>query len=130
MAYDLQYLGKNLNGRTQKAVHDFGVEVAQIMSHATAAGALNSSRVYVQFWQKGLEVLERELRDAIQFAYNLTGENDGEVLNQITFCGNQMAERIMQAIRERSAGSGGSMAGYAEIVNSMQTAMTEKKKVW
>jgi hypothetical protein len=74
MTYDAAYLGRNLNARSQKAAEDFGVEVAQILAKAAQAGALGGSRTYLQFSDAGLTILSREVNDAIQFAYSLTGE--------------------------------------------------------
>jgi hypothetical protein len=74
MSYDLHYLGRNLNGRTQKAFQDFQAEEARVTRTAAAAGAFHGSRTFIMLWEAGVAVLEREVKDAIQFAYNITGE--------------------------------------------------------
>lgn len=124
MTYDAGYLGSNLNRRSQKAAEDFGVAVAQIRSHAAAAGALGGSRTYLQFIDAGLTIVSREVNDAIQFAYNLTGEHDGEVLNQVSYCATQMVLRIMQIARQNASTDGGTAA---EIINKMDVTLSEKK---
>jgi hypothetical protein len=124
MTYDAGYLGGNLNKRSQRAAEDFGVEVAQILAKAAQAGALGGSRTYLQFSDAGLTILAREINDAIQFAYNLTGEHDGEVLNQAAYCATQMVAKIMQIARQRASNDGGTAA---EIINKMDMALSERK---
>jgi hypothetical protein len=128
MTDNLAYLGRNLDGRTKKAVEDFELEVSRVMRQAAAAGALNSSRTFIEFWNAGVAVLERELNDAIQFAYNATGENTGKVYDQVALCSKQMLERIMQDVRKRAAVNDSAFGGgYAEIVDRMLSAMNEKR---
>lgn len=67
MAYDPTYLGQNLTERTRKATHDFAVEMTQIASRMAANGTLSSSMTFVQYWQAGLRVLEREANEACKF---------------------------------------------------------------
>src|SRR2546430_871623 len=56
MTDDLAYLGRNLDGRTKKAVEDFELEVSRVMRQAAGAGALNSSRTFIEFWNAGVGV--------------------------------------------------------------------------
>jgi len=129
MAYDLQYLGRNLNGRTQKALQDYMAEEARITRTAAANGSLTGSRTFIQLWEAGVAVLEREVKDAIQFAYNVTGEHTGEVYDQVAFCSKQMLERIMQGVRQRAGQNDQTFGGgsYAEIVDRMLTGMNETR---
>jgi hypothetical protein len=119
-----EYLGGNLNSRTQKATQDFAVEMSKIVSRAAAAGALGGSRTYLQFVDLGLAIVERELNNAIQFAFNLTGEHDGEVYNQVQHCATQMVSNIMQLARERASHDGGT---GSEIVNKMDATLQKRK---
>ncbi len=73
MSYDLQYLGRNLNGRILKAVQDFELEVSRITRQAAAAGALHGSRTFIELWSAGVAVLEREVKDAIHFTQATRG---------------------------------------------------------
>jgi hypothetical protein len=128
MSYDLQYLGRNLNGRTLKAVQDFELEVSRITRQAAVAGALHGSRTFIELWSAGVAVLEREVKDAIQFTYNVTGENTGEVYNQVAFCSKQMVDRIMQGVRQRAGENDRAFGGgYAEIGDRMLNAMNETR---
>jgi hypothetical protein len=102
MSYDPQYLGRNLNSRTQKALLDFQAEETRVTRTAVAAGSLHGSRTFIMLWEAGVAVLEREVKDAIQFAYNVTGEHTGEVYDQVAFCSTQMVERIMQSVKTRA----------------------------
>jgi len=95
-----------------------------ILSRAASAGAVNSSRVYVQYWQKGLEVLENSVNDAMQFAYNLTGEHTGEVFKQVEFCSKRMVDVMMDAINARAGRSN----QYGEIVGRTRIAFEELTK--
>jgi hypothetical protein len=124
MTYDAGYLGANLNRRSQKAAEDFGVEVGQIRAKAAQAGALGGSRTYLQFIDAGLTIVSREVNDAIQFAYNLTGEHDGEVVNQVAYCATQMVAKIMQIARQHASSDGGTAA---EIINKMDVSLSERK---
>jgi hypothetical protein len=129
MSYDFQYLGRNLNGRTQKALQDFQAEETRVTRTAAAAGSLHGSRTFIMLWEAGVAVLEREVKDAIQFAYNMTGEHTGEVYDQVAFCSKQMLERIMQSVRLRAGENDQQFGGasYAEIVSRMLTAMNETR---
>jgi hypothetical protein len=127
MAYDALYLGSNLNRRSHKAAEDFGVEVAKILANAARTGNLGNSRTYLQFGDAGLAILECEVNDAIQFAYNLTGEHDGEVLNQLSYCATQMVTKIMQIARERASAGGTAGATAAEVINRMDVTLSETK---
>jgi hypothetical protein len=127
MTYDAGYLGSNLNKRSQKAAEDFDAAVAQIRAKAAQAGALGGSRTYLQFIDAGLAILVREVNDAIQFAYNLTGEHDGEVVNQVAYCATQMAAKIMQIARERASNDGVAGGTAAEIINKMDTELFDRK---
>ena len=124
MMYDAGYLGSNLNRRSQKAAEDFGVEIGQIRGKAAQAGALGGSRTYLQFIDAGLTIVSREVNDAIQFAYNLTGEHDGEVVNQVAYCATQMVAKIMQIARQHGSTDGGAAA---DIINKMDVALSERK---
>jgi hypothetical protein len=124
MTNDTQYLGRNLNGRSQKAAQDFAVEMSKIVSKAAAAGAIGGSRTYLQFVDLGLAILEREVNEAIQFAYNLTGEHDGEVFDQVHHCATQMVLKIMQMARQRASHDGGS---GEEIINKMDVRLHTRK---
>jgi hypothetical protein len=124
MTFDARYLGSNLNRRSQKAAEDFGVAVAQIRAKAATAGTLGGSRTYLQFIDAGLAILSREVNDAFQFAYNLTGEHDGEVANQVAYCARQMVAKIMQIARQNASTDGGTAA---EIINKMDVTLSEKK---
>jgi len=53
-----------------------------------------------------MTILEREVNDAIQFAYNYTGENDGEVFSQVSYCATQMLNNIMLSVRQRNSSVG------------------------
>jgi hypothetical protein len=127
MTYDAGYLGANLNKRSYKAAEDFGIEVTQILGRAALAGALGGSRTYLQFVDAGETILAREVNDAIQFAYNLTGEHDGEVLNQVGYCATQMVVKIMQVARQHSSGDGAFGGTAAEIINKMEVSLSERK---
>src|SRR5258706_9983831 len=124
MTYDAGYLGGNLNRRSQKAAEGFSAAVAQIRARAAQAGALGVSRTYLQFIDAGLTIVSREVNDAIQFAYNLTGEHDGEVVNQVAYCATQMVAKIMQIARQDASTDGGTAA---EIINKMDVALSERK---
>jgi hypothetical protein len=119
MAYDLQYLGRNLNGRTQKALQDYMAEEARITRAAAANGSLTGSRTFIQLWEAGVAVLEREVKDAIQFAYNVSGEHTGEVYDQVAFCSKQMLERIM-----RVSGSGLNKTTRPSVAEVMPRLLT------
>jgi hypothetical protein len=82
MTYDPQYLGRNLTNRVRDTLAAFEKERVAILSQAAAHGAVNSSRVYVQYWQASVAVLKASLNEAAQFAYNLTGEHTGEYLGK------------------------------------------------
>jgi hypothetical protein len=129
VSYDPQYLGRNLNGRTQKALLDFQAEETRVTRTAAANGSLHGSRTFIALWEAGVAVLEREVKEAIQLAYNVTGEHTGEVYDQVAFCSKQMVERIMQSVRQRAGASDQQFGGssYAEIVNRMLTAMNETR---
>jgi hypothetical protein len=129
MSDEIAYVGRNLNARTIKAVEDFQKEVSRILSEATMAGALHSSRTFIRFWEAGVEILEREINSAIQFAYNHTGQHTGEVYDQVAYCSSQMVERILQAVRTRAGMNDRAFGGgYGEIVDRMQAAMREKRE--
>jgi hypothetical protein len=129
MSDEIAYIGRNLNARTMKAVEDFQMEVSRIMREAAAAGALNGSRTYIQFWQAGAAILDREMNSAIQFVYNHTGKHTGEVYNQVAYCSNQIVERIVQEVRTKADVNDRAFGGgYAEIVDRMLTAMREKRE--
>ena len=98
MAHDSQYLGRNLTGRVKDTVTAFQHEMLAIKSQAVAAGAINSSRVYIQYWTKGLEVLRKGINDAAQFAYGYSGEHTGEVYDQVAFAAKRMVDEMMNAI--------------------------------
>ena len=128
MSDEIAFIGRNLNARTAKALEDFQVETTRIMREAAAAGVLHSSRTFIQFWQAGLAILEREMNSAMQFVYNATGEHTAEVYDQIAYCSNQMLERIVGDLRQKAATNDQAFGGgYAEIVNRMLTAMQEKR---
>ena len=120
MSYDIQYLGRNLNDRARRTAEEFGAEVANILAKAGVNG-VSSSRTYLQFSSVGMAILEREVNDAIQFAYNYTGEHDGQVFDQVAHCGKQMVDKIMGLARARNTPVGG------EIINKMEIALRERK---
>jgi hypothetical protein len=121
MTYDNRYLGRQLNDRSQKVGEAFGAEVAQILGKASVSGTANNSRTYLQFSKAGMEILEREVNDAIQFAYNYTGEHDGPVFEQVSYCATQMVEKIIMMARSRNSSVG------ADIINKMDVTLRERK---
>jgi hypothetical protein len=127
MAYDSAYLGSNLNERTRKATHDFAVEMAQIASRMAGNGTLNSSMTFVQYWQAGLRVLEREANDACKFVYSLTEQHTGEPYNQVEYCVHRMVENMMDAIGQKAVQAGALGGAYGDIVNRMRGEMTAKR---
>ncbi len=78
-------------------------EMLAIKSQAVGAGAINSSRVYIQYWTKGLDVLRKGINDAAQFAYSYSGEHTSEVYDQVAFAAMRMVDEMMNAI---TAGAG------------------------
>lgn len=127
MTYDPGYLGSNLNERTRKATHDFAAEMAQVTSKMARNGTLNSSMTFVQFWQVGLSVFEREANAACKFIYNLTEQHTGEPYNQVAYCVGRMAENILQAVTDRAAQAGALGGSYAGIVQNMREEMNLKR---
>jgi hypothetical protein len=126
---EIAYIGRNLNARTLKAVEDFQMEVSRIQREAAAAGALHGSRTFINFWQAGLVVLEREVLSAMQLVYNHTGKHTGEFYDQIAYCSNQMVERMVQEVITKAALNDKAFGGgYADIVNRMLMAMREKRE--
>lgn len=120
MAYDLQFLGRQLNDRARKAAEQFGTEIAIILAQAGVNG-VSSSRTYLRFSSVGMAILEREIGDAIQFAYNYTGEHKGEVFDQVSHCAKQMVDKIVSLARARNTPVGG------DIINKMEVALGERK---
>jgi hypothetical protein len=98
ITYDINYIGRNLNGRVADTLKKFHREMMEIRSNATKVGGLNSSRVYIQYWTAGLEVLRSAINEAAQFAYNYSGQHTGEVYNQVAFAAKRMVEVMMDAI--------------------------------
>jgi hypothetical protein len=125
MAYDAQYLGRNLTNRVHQAATTFQHEMRAVLSQAASGGAVNSSGVYIQYWQRGLEVLGVAINDAAQFAYNLTGEHTGEVFNQVAFCAKRMVDEMMNSINTRASRAGDQQ--YGEIVGKTRIAFEELK---
>ena len=121
MAYDIQYLGHNLNERARRAAEKFGTEIADTLAQAGVNG-VNSSRIYLHFSSVAMVILEREVNDAIQFAYNYTDEHDGEVFDQVSYCAKQIVDKIMGLARARNTPVGG------EIINKMEVALRERKE--
>ena len=117
---NLEYLGRNLNDRARHAAELFGAEVAKQLAQAGVNG-VNSSRTYLRISAVGQKILEREVNDAIQFAYNYTGQNDGQVYEQVAYCAKQMVDKIMGLARLRNTPVGG------EIINKMEVALGERK---
>lgn len=122
MAYDLAYLGRQLNDRARKAGEDFGIEMANMLARAGVNG-VNSSRTYLQVSAAGKTIAEREINSAIQFAYNYTNEHDGEVYEQVAYCAKQIVDKIMMVARSRNTPVGG------EIVNKMEVALCDQKDI-
>jgi hypothetical protein len=120
MTYDLQYLGRQLNERARRAAEEFGTEVVNMLATAGVNG-VNSSRTYLRFSAAGLTIVEREVNIAIQFAYNYTGEHDGEVFNQVSYCAKQMVDKIVGIVRARNSPVGG------DIINKMEVSLRERK---
>ncbi|WP_398476636.1 hypothetical protein [Tardiphaga sp.] len=128
MSDELAYVGRNLNSRTISAVQKFQVEVSRVQREAAAAGALHSSRTFMNFWEAGIRLLDEEVKSAMEFAFNATGRHTGEVYEQVAFCANQMAVRMIQEVKNRAATNESTFGGgYSEIVDRMQVAMHEKK---
>jgi hypothetical protein len=121
MAYDSQYLGRNLTNRVRETLNVFEQEMTAILSQAASHGAVHSSRVYVQYWQRGIELLKTSVNDAAQFAYNLTGEHTGEVFRQVEHCAKQMVSAMMNAISARA----GQSNPYGEIIGKTRVAFEE-----
>src|SRR5271163_2840345 len=121
MAYDLQYLGRNLTIRVRETLTAFQKEMTAILSQAAAHGAANSSRVYVQYSQHGINVLKASINDAAQFAYNLTGEHTGEVFTQVEHCTKLMIDAMMSAIIVRAAQSN----QYGQIIGKTRVAFQD-----
>lgn len=65
MSDEIAFIGRNLNSRTIKALEIFQIEASRIGREAAAAGALHGSRTFIQYWEAGLAVLERETNSAI-----------------------------------------------------------------
>jgi len=128
MAYDLAYLGSNLNERTRKATHDFAVEMTQIASKMAGNGTLNSSMTFVQYWQAGLRILDREANEACKFVYNLTEQHTGEPFTQVEFCVGRMCENMMLAVSEKAGQAGRLGGGYGDIVNNRMRVEMEAKR--
>jgi len=124
MTYDDGYLASNLNRRSSKVADDFAAAIDKIRAQAAQAGALGGSRTYLQFIDAGSTILSREVNDAIQFAYNLTGKHHGEVVNQVAYCATQMLAKIMQIARQHASIDGGTAAG---IINKMDVVLSETK---
>ena len=127
MAYDPNYLGQNLTERTRKATHDFAFEMTQIASKMAGNGTLNSSMTFVQYWQAGLRVLDREANEACKFVYNLTEQHTGEPCKQVEFCVGRMCENMMLAVSEKAGQAGKLGGGYGDIVNRMRVEMEAKR---
>lgn len=127
MAYDANYLGQSLTERTRKATHDFAVEMSQILSKMAGNGTVNSSMTFVQFWQAGLKVLEREANEACKFVYNLTEQHTGEPYNQVAYCVGRMVDNMMQAVGEKVGHMGALGGSYGDIVNRMHGEMIAKR---
>jgi len=121
MTYDPQYLGRNLTNRVRDTLAAFEKERVAILSQAAAHGAVNSSRVYVQYWQASVAVLKASLNEAAQFAYNLTGEHTGEVFGQVEQCSKLMIDAMMNAITARAEHSN----HYAEIIGKTRVALQD-----
>jgi hypothetical protein len=127
MAYDSNYLGQNLTERTRKATHDFAVEMTQIASKMAGNGTLNSSMTFVQYWQAGLRILDREANEACKFVYNLTEEHTGDPYKQAEFCVGRMCENIILAVSEKAGHAGKLGGGYGDIVSRMRVEMEAKR---
>jgi hypothetical protein len=125
MQYDPQYLGRNLTSRVQDAVRAFQHKMMGVRSEASGAGALNSSSVYVQYWQQGKQVLMTGINDAAQFAYNLTGEHTGEVFNQVDFCSKRIVDEMMSCITINATREGAGQHVYADIVHRTRADFDE-----
>jgi hypothetical protein len=129
MSDEIAYIGRNLNSRTAKAVEDFQAEVSRIQKEAAAVNALQGSRTFINFWQAGLVVFEREVLSAMQLVYNHTGKHTGEVYDQVAYCSNQMVERMVQEVRTKANLNDQAFGGgYAEIVDRMLATMREKRE--
>jgi len=122
MPYNSAYLGRQLNERARKAAEEFGIEVANMLAQAGVNG-VNSSRTYLRISAAGMTIVEREVNAAIQFAYSYTGEHDGEVFDQVSYCAKQMVDKIMGVARSRNTPVGG------EIINKMEVSLRECKDI-
>ncbi|QQN61383.1 hypothetical protein JIR23_17100 [Bradyrhizobium diazoefficiens] len=122
MTYDLHYLSRQLDERALKAAEEFEIEVANLLSSAGVNG-VNSSRTYLRFSAAGADVAERGVKDAIQFAYNYTGEHNGEVFNQVSYCAKQMVDKIVGIARSRNSPVG------TDIINKMEVGLHERNEI-
>jgi hypothetical protein len=121
MAYDPQYLDRNLTNRVRETLTLFQREMSAILSRAASHGTVNNSRIYIQFWESGIDVLKLSINEAAQFAYNLTGEHSGEVFRQVEHYAKLMIDALINAIIERA----GQSNQYAEIIGKARVAFQD-----
>ncbi|MBB4368277.1 hypothetical protein GGD63_001056 [Bradyrhizobium sp. cir1] len=123
----LSYLRRNLEDRREDARQAFGKEVMRVEGEATLAGALHGSRTFILNMQAGKGVLDQQVRSAIQFAFNLSGEPSAEVVDLVAGFGKAVLDDIAGAIRKKAElhdrAFGG---GYMAIVDRQQPDLERK----
>src|SRR5262245_57982225 len=92
-----------------------------------AAGALTGSRTFVRYLVAGTEVLERDVKSAVQFAYNLTGFHSQEIFDLVSAAGRQMLADIVDEVKTKAMGNEARFGGgYTDVVERMLPDMERK----
>jgi hypothetical protein len=96
------YLSRALSQRVAEVQKSSGRAMDIVMAQAAAAGGLASGSTLLQFTERSLTEFERAYLDAQQFAFNLIGAVDDEIVGQLQECASRMIDAIMAEVTERS----------------------------
>jgi hypothetical protein len=111
LSEDLAYLGRTLNARAGDTATEIAVLIRGVINQLVPKGQTGAAAKHID--TEAIALLVKKVRDACQFAYNLTESTGPEVLEPITYFAGRV-EKIISDEVESKMGSIGLPPDLAE----------------